>query len=366
VGGAYWHHLACVNTRQTSLVTTPRFIVSTGRCGSSLLGALLGAHPAILNLSELFAAVQPGAFPHGTISGTRFWAMLSEPRIAWTVALAHRLEPLEFKYPVDAGSRFDRQSGVPPIAGVCLATLTKEPDVLYEELEHTVPRFQAAEVGSLYSSLFDWLTDRLQRRVWVERSGGSLAYAGVIADSFRHGKFVHLYRDGCETALSMSRHPFFRMAVVRQTLAAHLKYDPYDECHPQGGGQPLPLELERLLPATFDGRMLRQVHIPIERFGRYWSAMILHGTNALGKLSDADVLHISYDDVVCSPRAALQALFEFFELPAPSSSWLLSAVSNVHAPNRALPQLPIDERKTLARACAPGQRRLDQLSHSSP
>jgi hypothetical protein len=229
-----------------------------------LLSRLLAAHPAVLSLSEVFSAAQPGALPSGEVAAERFWDILSRPQPFWTMALQHSLEPDEFAYPIDRGGRFDRQTGVAPIAAVCLPGISNEPDRLYGELEAVVRGFPAAEVGVLYRTLFDWLVDRQGARVWVERSGGSLAYCGEIAAHFKDARFVHVYRDGCETALSMSRHPFFRLAVARGTLTRKLDYDSA---------------------------------IPLEVFGRRWSAMILHGTGAL-KRQNADVWHVSYEDLI--------------------------------------------------------------------
>ena len=274
---------------------SPRFIVSTGRCGSTLLASLLGAHPSVLNISELFAALQPRAFPPCEISGADFWTLLSRPQPAWTIALQHGIEPSEFAYRVDAGARFDRQTGVPPILAVCLPTLGADPDRLYREPREIVPTFRPAEIGTHYRTLFSWLATRLGKAAWVERSGGSLAYAGDIAARFKDGRFVHLYRNGCETALSMSEHTLFRMAIVRETLTTALGHDPY-EPNATGPAASLPHGLERLLPDTFDPLAFRNLQIPPEQFGRRWSAMILLGTGRLAAVPDSNVCHVSYEE----------------------------------------------------------------------
>jgi hypothetical protein len=306
-----WHHRA---------VARGRFIVSTGRCGSTLLGSLLGTHPSVLNVSELFSALQPDAFPEGTIDGGRFWALLSEPREDWSTVIRERAEPPELVYPLDGGGRFDRTTGVPPIAAICLPTLSDEPDRLYAELEEVVPSFPPAPIGAMYESLLRWLGERLGRPLWIERSGGSLAYCGKIAAAFEGARFVHLYRDGCDTALSMSRHVFFRAALA-------------------DGGDP-----------------------PLERFGHRWSATILLGTDRLAALAPADVLHLSLADLVASPRATLERLVEFFELPAPPPDWLDRTAARVTPRPRPSVELPRAERERLERACTLGERRLLELA----
>lgn len=344
-------------------MTTPRFIVSTGRCGSTLLSTLLGAHPAALNVSELFAALQPGGFPPLTMSGEAFWAMLAEPKGAWTMALRHRLEPREFAYPVDGGARFTRKTGVPPIAAICLPTCSDEPDLLFRELESLVPTFPDAKVGVLYTSLFEWLTARLGKTVWIERSGGSLAYCGEITAHFERGKYVHLYRNGYDTSVSMSRHVFFRMAVVREMLIEAVGFDPYENARPGAGHLRLTPELARLLPETFDPQAFWRLPIPLDRFGRRWSAMILHGTNQLAKLPESQVCHVSLEQLVAAPDTTLRRLLDFLEVRQPPAAWLDAARASVaKTTSRRRPGTSAHEDERLLRACEPGERRLQRLT----
>jgi hypothetical protein len=251
-------------------MSSPRFIVGTGRCGSTLLSSLLATHPSVLGVSELFSALGSRRFPEGTLTGSQLWAMLSEPVPAWTLALQRRLEPAEFLYPVDAGGRFDRRTGVPPIAAVCLPALTSEPDALYGKLEDVVPRLPAGRFGDVVGALLDWLAAQFDRTMWIERSGGSLAYAGGLASHFKDARFVHLHRSGPETALSMSRHPFFLMDVSRG--------------------------FESLDPGA-----LQPGAVSAERFAIRWSATILQGTSQLATLPRDRVYHAAYEDLLSVP-----------------------------------------------------------------
>jgi len=66
-------------------MTSPVFVVGTGRCGSTMISDMLRKHPTVLSLSELFAAVTdlmtlvPQAFPTGVIDASHFWRILSTP-----------------------------------------------------------------------------------------------------------------------------------------------------------------------------------------------------------------------------------------------------------------------------------------------
>src|SRR5882757_8223355 len=123
----------------------PRFIVSTGRCGSTMLSTLLGRHPEVAALSEVFATLYPRGFPAATIDGEAFWTILSEPDELWTAALMRGHEPPEFRYPLANDSRFDRRSGVPPIAAICLPSLSDDPDGVYAQLESFVRSLPSRE-----------------------------------------------------------------------------------------------------------------------------------------------------------------------------------------------------------------------------
>jgi len=341
-------------------VTTPRFIVSSGRCGSTLLSSLVGAHPSVLEVPEFFAALQPGAFPRGGISAEDFWGRLSRPRRASTVAVRHGIEPPEFKYPVDGGGVFNRQTGVPPLAEVCLPALADDPDALFRDLEKVVSTFPTAGVGVLYATLFGVLAEHFNKTGWVERSGGSIAYAGEIAACFEAAKFVHLYRDGCATALSMSRHVFFRMAILREILASELGYDPFDDGAPTSSPDRLPEDLQPLLPETFSPSALRELPMPLERFGRRWSAMVILGTTRLAALPRGRVFHLAYEDLVSSPARCLGEVFDFFEVARPARAWFDWAAAQVAVPPPSPPFPAARELARLRRACEPGERQIEK------
>jgi hypothetical protein len=303
-------------------MNTARFIVGTGRCGSTLLGKLLGTHPAVMSVSELFASLQPRPFPSGSVTGNAFWSLLSTPLETWSEALRRGLQPGEFLYPVDeAGARFNRATGVPPIAAICLPSITRDPDALYAELERAVPRFGQADIATQYRRLLDWLTERFGRRMWVERSGGSLLYAKHLVRLFPDARFLHLYRDGRETALSMRRHPYFRVQLS------------------DGNAQPSSLE----------------------RFGVRWSATILAGTSALATVPRSRVKHLAYEQLVADPYGELRSVLAFFSMPPPPDTWIAETAARIERRRARWPSLPPEERGRLAKACAVGERRLREV-----
>jgi hypothetical protein len=49
------------------------FVLSSGRCGSTLMSRVLRDHPRLLSLSEVFSAVGPATLAVESLSGSAFW-----------------------------------------------------------------------------------------------------------------------------------------------------------------------------------------------------------------------------------------------------------------------------------------------------
>jgi hypothetical protein len=83
-----------------------RFIVGTGRCGSTLLSRMLGENPAVLSVFEFFngldAATRFGAEP---VDGAAFTALISAEQPFVTAVLRRGFEVAEITYPFGPGSR---------------------------------------------------------------------------------------------------------------------------------------------------------------------------------------------------------------------------------------------------------------------
>ena len=60
----------------------------------------------------------------------------------------------------------------------------------------------------------------------VERSGMSLSNVPWLRETFPDAKFVHLFRHGPDTAVSMSEHTAFRLMMLIQDALELLDLDP--------------------------------------------------------------------------------------------------------------------------------------------
>lgn len=295
-------------------------VLSTGRCGSTVLSDVIADHPATLSISELFSVIPEHDLVERELSGPEFWALLSRRNTVDLMMLRCGIRVDELRYPVDAprpgASQFAWASGLPPppIAQVTLPYLTDRPDDLFRRLG----RYTVGQPRRPLSEHFRWLFrilagDRRPRLV-VERSGGSLAYTRKLFTLFPGARVVHLYRDGRECALSMSRHARYKMAMVRAQMAARLGYDPYGPQTPHGDTPVAVLDpaLRGLLPEYVTRTAYDSYQIPLTKYGTAWAKMIIDGVDALR--DHPDVLAIDYRDLVAKPCQVIGDVLDFLGL----------------------------------------------------
>jgi hypothetical protein len=301
------------------------FVVSTGRCGSTMLSHILHMHPDVLSASEFLTLVTEGnrsdAFQAPTMDGQQLWQRLSAryPDIDGLVSAG--LGASEMAYPYHTG-RFHPDTGVPLICHNLLPTLTNDPDALFDRLAAKVPDWPACPPADQYRAFLSYLAELLGRRVLVERSGGFLSLIPQLHQQYPDARFVHMYRDGPDTALSMSRHPAFRLAILLQKAAA-------------AGGLPstapwqdiiaaAPKEYDGLLAAPFDKERFKTYPIPLTFFAWIWSTMVTEGAAGLAGLDRDTWISLPYERLVCDPRSELSRLGDFIGVPA-TPRWLDSA-----------------------------------------
>ena len=277
------------------------FVVSTGRCGSTMLSNMLRMNPGILSLSELFSLLMPDPLPAGELDAAAYWRLLSEPWVFFRHLYRLGLRVPEFLYVPGPGSRFTPATGIPPILVTALPHLSDDPEGLYDEVEAFAAGLTPASAAAQHRRLIGWLCDRLGARAWVERSGSSLLYISQLADLFGDAKFVHLYRDGRECAYSFSRHPAYRLAAVSAMLDSRLGMSPY-----LGEGKPpeqVPPDLRPYMPGTFDHEAFERFQVPVAESGQFWSDMIMPALDVLARLPAERVLQVSYEE----PRRGAKA-----------------------------------------------------------
>jgi hypothetical protein len=311
-----------------------RFVVGTGRCGSTLLSLMLGQHSKVVTIHEFFSGLDwVGRFRPGDVPATELVKLISAPQFVATAVLARGHSPDEVQYPIDRpGMRYMRGDEVPWLLVAMLPRLTGDPDALFDEFVTYAAALPTQPLAAHYLWLFEWVAARFRRSVWIERGGGSLEFLDNLIALYPKARFLHIHRDGHETALSLRAHPFFRMAIVLLLGLFRTDLDP-DTAATFAIDNPPPLW------AT----------------GRFWADQVLHGFRALQHLDRDQYLEARFEDIISEPANTLERIASFFELPA-DDGFITHAAKLVRTmPPLRFPQLSPAEKEELKTACRPGQ-----------
>jgi len=328
-----------------------RFVVGTGRCGSTLLSRMLAEHEDVTSLFEFFTGLDWGKrFAPGEIDGSAFADLICAEQPFVTAVLRRGYEVEEIVYPFERG-RYRRDAPLPWILVAMLPRLTGDPDALYDRLRGYAAARPRARLAEHYVRLFDWLTAQAGGRTWIERSGSSIEYLESLYQAFPGARFVHIHRNGPEAALSMREHHAYRLPIA-------LLYDaPLDDGRRPSELGPIDWSAEAHPRDPISSILASRP--PAHFFGRYWSDQVVRGSSAVSKIAADAYMEVGFDALVSDPRAVLAAIADFFLLPP--GAWVDRAAALVHgAPRRRAAELPEGERKALLDACAPGMRILGQ------
>ncbi|WP_077324851.1 sulfotransferase [Virgibacillus siamensis] len=355
-------------------MTKPVFIISTGRSGSTAISNCINLHPNILSLSEFLLSINmndSGPDPEANNwpglslerwDGKQFWDLLSkkeplniEPYIKKGVRLK------EFLYKISDTSRFNLKTGVPAILAMTLPHISEKPDELYEELESAVTQFPEDRLDRQYRRLFDWLLQRYNRDVCVERSGVSVYFVDRLIDMFPDAKFIFLYRDVRETAMAFNRFQAFKLGTALKKAKEATGEDPTD---PNSDASRLG-EFKWLHPDYFNLEQFNQYEMPYDVLGESLSSSLISAAKSIGKLPSEQVLHLRYESLIEMPHDQLRRIIQFIQ-PASSTreedeKWVKLSASTIRAKPDTWPDLPAEKRKKLEEASEPALKLLEYI-----
>lgn len=327
-----------------------RFIIGTGRCGSTLLSKMLAVSPEMASIFEFFNGLHgTGRFTSESISAEAFWDAITQPHAFITLATSRGYRVDEVAYPFDRdGMRYGRSDYLPWLLVATLPRLTNDPDRLFDEAKEFVLARPEQPRSKQYTDLFSWLAAKSGATMWNERSGSGIDYTGDLAKIFPEGRFLHIHRAGEEAALSMREHALFRLAVTivysldpdmdLAELLNHVIPEP-------GAADPLNEFLERR-PAA-------------EHFGRFWADQLAFGYRAVQNLRPEQYMEVWFEDLILSPTETLARIAEFFEMDPKVGDWIPKAAALVRGmPPTRLESVAPNEAERLITECRTGNRLL--------
>ena len=331
-----------------------------------MISDVLNRHPKVLSLSEFFSFLGFRAFAKRRLDGRAMWDIYTRQGPGLRALLNSDNLISEIIYPFNAPqARFSPQT-VPCILCTTLPHLTPHFDSLYDALEPIIRACPEAELADQYRFLFEWLCDRFDRNLWIERSGGSLLFGFRLLKLFPEARVVHIYRDGRDTAMSMNRHGAFVMTLATLQKLRRVGFKPpyYSRIEnntvdgPPPDAPPTFSALERFVQALvlrfFNLEKMARQEFDLEAYGDLWSRMVLFGQRYLSSLPPDRLFALSYEDVLRNPREKLKELIEFVDPGLMDDAWLDEAV-RIPRPNPSkYLSLGSEAQLRLTRACAPG------------
>lgn len=334
----------------------PVVVVGTGRCGSTLLSQILRLNPAVLSINEFFTSLSTRAFAYKSFDGSRFWWLLSNPSPSAKLASRPDDPSVDLLYRPGRDSHFE-EGALPPILFTVLPHLTADPEGLYQEIEPVVRARPLAPAAEQYRFLFEWLRRRFDRRIWIERSGISLAYLTRLNEMFPDARFVHLYRDGRDVALSMQRHPPLRFYAQAwhdsKRIGINMLRPPF-----MVGTSRLIASVEPVIVHLFGMEKRLKSEPSLAVVAAFWTAIVKQGLAGLDRLPPGRRYDLRYEDLVAAPAHELAKLARFLGPGFGDPAWLAEASKLPQAtPSRWFALSPA-ERVEAERELAPGRQLL--------
>ena len=333
----------------------PVIVLSTGRYGSTMISDVLNLHPEILSLSEVFSTFGPRALFGNRLSGKGMWALCSRQNPALRVSLSSGEIPSEILYPFAAPQARFSPRNVPPILCTTLPHLTPCFESLYDELEPVLRARPRESLRDQYLFLFEWLRGRFGRRVWVERSGGSLLSVPRLRRLFPEARLIHVYRDGRDTALSMSRHPAFKAMLATFSRLERMGLRPLETVREAG---PVSSAVALFFLRFVDPGKVMAQEFDLCAYGDLWSRMVLRGQRILSLMPADRFLSLSYEEVVNHPQEKLRKLIEFIDPGLRNDAWLDKATLLPRPNPSKFRALDPETQRRLTQACSPGLKAL--------
>ena len=304
-------------------------VISTGRCGSTMLSNLIAEEADTLSVQEFFMAgvARLHRQDHDVVSGAEYWRLLKQPRPEFATMCRLGRMPKEVAYP--STGRYAGDLGqLPPIMAITLPKISDDPDALYDRLGELVPEFPEQSISRHHETLLDLLAHLQGKRSWVERSGGSCYLALSLLESYPSTKIVYLTRNWPDTARSMSRHTSFRMMQLRMEFRNVIGFDPFRDEYTLDD---VPEDMVHLLPDRLTAETLEERGKDISRYLMMCAFLTNQTEQVLADRPPAHLHRVRYEDVLEAPVERLTEVGEFLGFADPAE-WAGRVADKVGTP----------------------------------
>lgn len=330
----------------------PVLVLSTGRCGSTMISDILNTHPRVLSLSEFFSTTGLAPFRHRRPGGAQMWRIYSEQSHRTRLMLRGDFDELLYPFG-NAAARYTR-ADVPPLLCTTLPHLTDQYETLYDELAQTAPSWPRLTTADHFRRLFQWLGRRLGKEVWIERSGASLLLASRLLREFPEARVMHVYRDGRETALSMRGHYMFSMMVAAIRGLRSLGIDALRSMSQGRRWDSISPWLEVVYSRLFSPSRLPYDKVQLADYGRFWSGMIERSHTLFQDLPPEKLLNVKFEAVQANPESEIRRIIRFISPELAEEQWIQAAAQIPHPTTGRFARLEAAEQAALTEACRPG------------
>ena len=325
-----------------------------------MVSEMLNKHPDILSLSEFFSVLGLNAFTGTKVTGAGMWRLYSEPGKRMSVIARETFSELLYPFD-DPDARFNTAT-LPPIMAISVPHLTDRYEKLYDEIGQFVRAQSKALPGDHYRALFTCLGGRFGKKLWVERHGGSLIVASRLLRHFPEARVVHVFRDGRETTLSMSRHPPFRVTLARMRRARRRGVDLYRLVERLERSDRLTCLLAKLqwLRSDLDSLLSEQATLP--EFAEFWSKMIETGRRVFGHFPPDRLLNLRFEDMQENAEHEVRRLIRFISPELENESWIREVARIPRRTQSKFARLDPGTQRAITEACRPGLERLGYMA----
>lgn len=302
-----------------------RFIVGTGRCGSTILSKMVNLHPDVAVFNEFLIAMDfHKKWGERPVSGAEMADIIdcglqggSGP---FKKIVAHLATPeVSFEGGATALPKHAdayRDNVFPDMLLLPLPHLFDKPEAAFADLLAFVKKQPVQMLSRHYTAIFEYLTQKAGKKIWIERSGGSIAWMPEMVELFPNAKYLHLHRNPLDVALSMQKHNHFRVRAFKYfdlKTKDGIRWSDLDET-----------DLSNNLPTSPRLKSVMDHPVPLEYFLEDFSDCTLRGMKEVKKLAPSQYAEISFEEIMADPKAALRSIADFFDLPQ-DETWLKNA-----------------------------------------